>query len=60
MELNKPEKVYLLKLVDRDIKMDKFYDGAGWPHCPACGSLVGDGKFCKHCGQRLEDDGDTE
>lgn len=45
---------YIDILIERDKVKPKRYDSAGWPHCQSCNSVIGDGNFCRYCGQRLK------
>ena len=47
------EKSYLLQLMERDYVKEKEYDDRGWAICPVCHRVIGDGRFCRYCGQRL-------
>lgn len=46
---------YVRILVERDRLKKKFYNKQGWPVCPACFKILGDDKFCRYCGQRVDD-----
>ena len=49
------KRVYLLTLLARDVATGKEYNEQGWPICPVCNKIIGDGNFCRYCGQRLID-----
>lgn len=54
MEEELVRKTHLLELVIRDMPMKKEYDINGWAVCPSCHKVIGDGNFCRYCGQRLD------
>ena len=50
------KKVYLLTLIARDVATGKEYNEQGWAICPVCHKVIGDGIFCRYCGQRLSNE----
>ena len=47
------KRVYLVTLIARDMATGKEYNEQGWAICPVCKNIIGDGNFCRYCGQRL-------
>lgn len=48
------------ELIKRDTLIKKIYDENGWPICPSCKRIIGDGDFCRYCGQRVDNKYGTE